>query len=160
MSIALAAVWIHVVSAMTWIGGMIFLSLVFVPVLKQNSFGAERRLLFRTVARRFRIVVWVAIGLLAGSGAFLLPGRVDSVREVWSWPLVLIVKLILVVLLLVLTGLHDFWLGPRVSRLSPNSGHQQDQQVIALARLSPLIARVGLVLALAVLFAAIVLVRT
>ena len=49
-----ALVWIHLLAAMVWIGGMVFLSVVLVPVLKRDGAFAQYALLFRTIAYRFR----------------------------------------------------------------------------------------------------------
>ena len=45
-----ALVWIHLLAAMVWIGGMVFLSVVLVPVLKRDGAFAQYALLFRTIA--------------------------------------------------------------------------------------------------------------
>ena len=42
-------VWLHVLAAVSWIGGTIFLSVVLMPVLKREPFASQRSLLFRTV---------------------------------------------------------------------------------------------------------------
>ena len=56
--------WLHLLAAVAWIGGMLFLSVVLVPVLRRERFASQKALLFRTTARRFRVVVWGAITVL------------------------------------------------------------------------------------------------
>ena len=51
-------VWLHLLAAISWIGGTIFLSVALVPVLKREPFASQKALLFRTIAMRFRAVVW------------------------------------------------------------------------------------------------------
>ena len=151
--------WLHVVAAITWIGGMVFLSVVVLPVFRRGSFGADRRLLFQTLARRFRIVVWMTIVLLIVTGPLLVSSKTGTVEASEEWRSLLHVKVWLVAGLVLLTAVHDFWLGPFVGRLRRNGSDSSpaDQLVV---RLSVVVARSGLVLALAVLFIAVALART
>lgn len=153
-------VWVHLVAAVAWIGGMLFLSLIVVPVLKRESFTAERGILFRAIGRRFRLLVWVSVFVLLTTGPLLLSLRGESLLEPVGWSVVLRMKLLLVAVLIGLTAVHDFWPGPRVGRLLSASPGSQTLAENLQIRLSPWIARLGLVLALGVLLAATVLVRT
>lgn len=110
-------IWVHLVAAISWIAGTIFLSVVLVPVLKQEPFVSQRALFFRTIARRFRSVVWGAITVLLFTGPLLLHQRGISFSSPSVWPLVLTAKLGLVTFLLFLTLTHDLILGPRVGRI-------------------------------------------
>ncbi len=139
---------------------MLFLSLVVVPVLKRESFTAERGILFRAIGRRFRLLVWVSVVVLLTTGPLLLSLRGESLLEPVGWSVVLRMKLLLVAILIGLTAVHDFWLGPRVGRLLSVSPGSQTLAENLQIRLSPWIARLGLVLALGVLLAATALVRT
>ena len=152
-------VWLHVLAAVSWIGGSIFLSVVLVPVLRREPFASQRALLFRTVARRFRVVVWGAITILLLTGPPLLHQRGIPIMEPSGWPMVLSVKLGLVAILLFFTLTHDLIIGPRVGRIlqiPTESRTGFDHTIVAW---SPWIARCSLLLTLGVLFAAVVLVR-
>ena len=144
---------------MVWIGGMLFLTLVVVPVMKQEPFAAQRGLLFRTLALRFRTLVWAAVAVLATTGVMLMSQRVGSLADHSTWPFVLKLKLLLVAAMVGVTLVHDFWLGPLVSRVKHESPHVQQASGSLLLRVAPWIARLGLLLGLAVLLAAVVLVR-
>lgn len=153
-------IWVHLVAAISWIGGTIFLSVVLVPVLKQEPFASQRALFFRTIARRFRSVVWGAIAVLLLTGPLLLHQRGIPIRDPSGWPLVLMAKLGLVILLLLLTLTHDLILGPRVGRIVRLPTESRTRFDQALVRWSPWVARFSLVLALAILFVAVLLVRS
>ncbi len=152
--------WVHLVAATAWVGGMLFLTLVLVPVLTRDGFTAERRLLFQTLARRFRAVVWVSIIVLLGTGTWLLTARPESLLEPAGWPSALKVKLLLVTVLIGLTAIHDFWLGPKVGRLMREAQANSSPADQALIQLSPWVSRLGLVLALAILLLAVAVART
>ena len=153
-------VWLHVLAAVSWIGGTIFLSVVLVPVLRREPFASQRALLFRTIARRFRVVVWGAIAVLLFTGPSLLHQRGISITDPSGWPMVLATKLGLVTTALLLTLIHDLILGPRVGQIRqlPVEGRSRFDQALVLW--SPWVARVSLALALVILLAAVMLVRT
>ncbi len=65
---ALLARWLHLLAAITWVGGMLFIALVFVPVTRRPPDPALRGRLVREAGRRFRSVGWIALGLLVLSG--------------------------------------------------------------------------------------------
>jgi uncharacterized membrane protein len=110
-------IWVHLLAAVAWIGGMLFLSLVVVPVLTRDPFAAERGILFRAIGRRFRLLVWTSVLVLLTTGPLLLSLRGESLLEPAGWSVVLRIKLLLVVVLIGLTAVHDFWLGPQGGRL-------------------------------------------
>lgn len=108
MSGPLAVRALHLLAAVTWLGGMLFVALVLVPVVRGLNDPPLRARLIHEVGVRFRTVGWVALGLLLASG----------LGNLWFRPYLLGVprfhaKLGLVVLALALSVLHDFVLGPR-----------------------------------------------
>lgn len=152
--------WVHLLAAVMWIGGMAFLSLVLAPVIRRGSFGADRRLFFQTLARRFRIVVWVGIVLLIVTGPLLVSSKTGTLVEPEGWRSVLTIKLWLVAFLIILTAVHDFWLGPLVGRLRQESSDDPSTADQLMVKVSSLIARLNLVLAIAILFMSVALART
>jgi putative copper resistance protein D len=111
-------VWLHVLAAVSWVGGMIFLSLVLGPLVRSRKAAFEFMALFRSAARRFRFVVWGAIAVLLSTGPVLLHLRNLSVLDPTGWPHVLWMKLGLVGALLLLTVMHDLLLGPQTRKIS------------------------------------------
>lgn len=151
---------LHILAAVTWVGGMIFLSLVLAPLVRSRKAVPEFMALFRSAALRFRPIVWVAIAILVMTGPMLLSLSGVAVASPSSWPGIVIVKLTLVALLLFLTLLHDLVLGPQVSRVSaiPESQRTSGEQVVfKTARWLP---RLSLLIALAVVMTAAMLARS
>jgi copper resistance protein D len=151
---------LHILAAMSWVGGMIFLSLVLAPLVRGRKAAPEFMALFRSAALRFRPVVWIAIAILLITGPMLLSHRGLSVMAPASWPGIVTMKLTLVALLLFLTLLHDLVLGPQVSRVSTIAESQRttgEQVIFKSARWLP---RLSLLIALAVVVAAAMLARS
>lgn len=153
-------VWLHVLAAVSWIGGTIFLSVVLAPVLKREPFASQRSLLFRTIAMRLRMVVWGSIATLLLTGPMLLHERGIPIMNPSGWPTVLSAKLGLVAILLLFIVTHDLIIGPRVGRILQIPMDSRTGFDHALVLWSPWIARFSLALTLGVLFAAVLLVRS
>ncbi len=162
----LASTYIHILAAITWIGGTIFLASVLVPLTRQvqSPPGAGAAYL-RQAARRFRNVGWASLAVLVVTGITNLEFR--NIR-VWSaltsegwFSSVLQVKVGLVAVVLVLSALHDFVLGPRlVRRLEAAGGASRSAPALQRQRKAVAwLARVNLLLMLAIVVAAILLVR-
>lgn len=153
-------IWLHLLAAVSWIGGTIFLSLVLAPSYRALASKPDAGSLFRTSAKRFRPVVWGAVVVLVLTGSMLVLSRGWPLFEPTRWPSPLGIKLSLVVVLLLMTLAHDLALGPRVRAilaLPPDKRTASDQTILAAATWLP---RAALVLALAVLFAAVMLARS
>jgi copper resistance protein D len=155
-----AVISLHIIAATAWIGGMLFLSLILAPLVRSRTATGESVALFRAAARRFRLVVWVAMATLLTTGPLLLLQRNVGWTDPSAWPQIVAVKLALVAVLLVLTLSHDLLLGPKVSQLGaiPDDARTAwEKMVIRTARWLP---RLSLFLALAVVVAAVIVART
>ena len=156
----LGIVSIHLLSAITWIGGMIFLSLVLAPLLRGTEANAESRAFFRSAALRFRVVVWTSMALLLTSGPLLLVQRHVGLTDPTAWPPIITVKLGLIAALVLSTFAHDLVLGPSVIRIiaiPANARTKWEQTLVQSARWLP---RFSLVIALAVVVAGLALARS
>lgn len=155
-----ALVWIHLIAAVGWIGGTIFLSLVLAPSYRAMASKPDAGALFRTSAKRFRLVVWGAVAILLLTGPLLVLSHGWPLFEPSRWPSPLGIKLSLVAALLLMTLAHDLVLGPRVraiQALPPDRRTASDQTILIAATWLP---RAALVLSLAVLFVAVMLARS
>jgi putative copper resistance protein D len=143
-SVSLVLRWIHVLAAITWIGGMLFLALVLVPITRRIEDRALRARLFHEVGLRFRTVGWIALAVLVATG----------LGNLWVYPSLLTVprfqwKLGLVVLALVLSAVHDFVLGPRAG--APGASPSARARASWLARINVLVVLVVVLLGLSLL---------
>jgi putative copper export protein len=119
----MVAVYLHVVAAMAWIGGMIFLVVVFVPLLRDPNEREGVRRVFHLLGRRFRTLGWIALGTLVVTGAMNVSYRGYGLLD-WltgkvfagTWGQTLLHKLVLVAVILAVSVTHDFYVGPRAMR--------------------------------------------
>jgi uncharacterized membrane protein len=156
----LASLSIHLLAAVAWIGGMIFLAFVLAPIIRGEHVTAQHVALFRSAARRFRVVAWLSILSLVLTGPFLLQAKTIALGVPSDWPAVFRIKIGLVALLLLLTIVHDLYLGPRAAHLAkiPVADRTPfDRMLITTGRW---LARLSLLVALGVVVAAVVLARS
>ena len=110
-------VLIHVIGAITWLGGMLFLLMVMVPLARRDAgvgFGS-----LRAVAEKFVPIAWASKVVLAGSGAYLAWTYWNVRPETFftgdtHFLSYLQMKTGVFVIVIILSLLHDFWLGPRM----------------------------------------------
>ncbi|HEU4684212.1 MAG TPA: DUF4149 domain-containing protein [Nitrospira sp.] len=150
---------LHLLAAVSWIGGMVFLSLVLAPVIRKGG-APDGTALFRRAALRFRFLVWTAIAVLLVTGPFLALQRGIVLSRPEQWPSALLIKILLVACLLLMTALHDFVLGPLIGRIHATPAANTPMPRTVLLRLSRWVPRLALVLALGVLTAAALLTRS
>jgi putative copper resistance protein D len=101
--------WVHITSAAIWVGGSLFIGVVFAPILKKMSMPVEERIqLMVQVGRRFNKLALPALFILIATGmyqAHLVLQKSDILYET-RYGHVLIIKMILVAALLVLYAVH------------------------------------------------------
>lgn len=155
------SVSLHVLAAMTWLGGMLFLGLVGAPALRKVEPPQLRQALFRDLGMRFRGVGWAAIAILVVTGILNLHFRgwlSSAVGSSGFWSTTagrsLAVKLAAVATMIAISGFHDFVHGPRASRHAPGT-----PEAIAARRTAMILARINAMVGVLVVLAAVRLAR-
>ena len=101
--------WIHITSAAIWVGGSLFIGIVFAPILKKMAMPVEERIQFMVlVGRRFNKIALPALFILIATGiyqAHLVLQKSDILYET-GYGHVLIIKMILVAALLAIYAIH------------------------------------------------------
>ena len=153
-------VWIHLTSAAFWVGGMLFLSLVAVPLLKKDPDPSSAQRGFINMARRFRALVWIALSILVITGSILLPNHVALSTSLGEWPPAVLIKLTLVLLLIGASLTHDKLIAPKVRTLKHKPTSELAVVEKLLLRFSAVISRLTLLLGLAIFLVAVFMVRS
>jgi uncharacterized membrane protein len=160
----LLSVWLHVLSAIAWIGGMFFLVLVVVPWLKGGGGGVDAARFLRQTGTRFRNISWVcfAIVLVTGSYALWMRGvRPSSFGDPdWlasSFGRLVLLKLTVFTTVLVVSVVHDLVIGPAAT--AAIAADPRSDAAAVLRRRASLLARVNVLLALVLVAIGDLLVR-
>jgi putative copper export protein len=160
----LLSVYVHLLCAAIWIGGMLFLALVIVPVLRRPEMRVQAPALFATTGIRFRAVGWATLVTLVATGLVQTSYRAGGVATLgdpvwWSLPFgrILALKLALVAVTLTLAAIHDFWIGPHASRLLECD--RESPRAQRWRNAASWLGRVNLLLGLGIVALAVILVR-
>lgn len=157
--------WIHILAAISWVGGMIFVAFIVGPYVRRAFPPAERIPLMAAVGKRFSYLGWSAIFTLVCTGIY------NAVRFLRSWDAlldttfghILLAKMALVAVMIGLSIAHDFFLGPRqrdlgrqLRQTKPPSPEQAPaaQALQRLRRWTVLIAQMNLLLGVLVILLA------
>jgi copper resistance protein D len=163
-TIYLVSVWLHIMAAVVWVGGTLFLVIVLVPAIRRPEFGAIASALIRFTALRFRWVGWVCFCIFALTGVVNLAARGIGLQELrgalfWqgSFGRTLAIKLMLVAAILLISAFHDFFLGPRAS--AAWEADPVSVETLRFRRRAVHLGRLNLLLSLAAIVLGIMLVR-
>ncbi len=143
-------VYVHVLATVVWAGGMIFLGPIAAPAIRRVEPASMRSEIFLAVGRRFRPVGWACVVLLLVTGllnlSFLGRNPFGDPAILFSPPFghKLLTKLVLFLVVIALSALHDFAWGPRAFALGPDhpEGDRYRRRAIATARVNAVLVLV------------------
>ena len=153
MSVYHFSVFIHIICAAFWIGGMLFLPLVVLPAIKYNP---QRVPILFATGLKFRFYGWIAVSPLFVTGLANMhfrsvPWSVDFFLHTQYGRLVLI-KLSLFAGILLVSATHDFLIGKQaIDKMMEGSDRMR--------KIASWTGRIMLLLALAAAFTGVVLSR-
>jgi len=160
----LASVFAHILAAVVWIGGTFFLILVVVPWLRRSGNREAAGPFLRDTGLRFRAVGWWCFGILFATGLLNLwvrGVRLDDLADArWlgtPFGRAVTLKILLFTAVLVVSSIHDFVIGPRATRAMEREPGGAEART--LRRRASWLGRLNALLALALVFLGIVLVR-
>lgn len=160
----LASVFAHVLAAAAWIGGMLALAFVVMPVLRGEGDRRHGLALLGRMALRLRSIGWIALATLAVTGVFQAGYRTGGVAALvdaayWSRVEGALVasKLCVFALIAGLQAFHDFAVGPRA--IAAGERAPEAPETLRLRRRAGWIGRLNVALSVLALGLGIVLVR-
>ena len=159
-------VWLHILAAAIWTGGLIYTAAVAVPFALTHPVEERQRIL-RGLARRFRWIGWgsMAVLFLTGLGNLTLrispikvaqifngdvfnPEKVEQLIAIWlPW------KLMLVLVMIALMAFHDF------TSIQAARKHEGSPETAPGNRMGSRAAALATLVAILVLYVSVRLVR-
>ena len=153
--------WLHVTAAVAWIGGNLILAMVIVPYFKKSVAPVERIRILTRIGKRFEPIVWGCVMVLFFTGLFNVFGAIGGdIEAIKLFMRTLGIKLILFFILVILTVIHGFFMGPRlrkaVEALDPETQELPDE-IDKMRRSMALVSSLMGIVSLLVLLAAVAL---
>ncbi len=154
-------VWLHIVAATVWVGPQFFMFIVMAPAVRAIANRETRLRVLRLVTTRFAWLAWSAMVILVLTGiSNVFDHEDESIISVlnfdWRYSWIFFTKMALVGLMIALTALHSFVVGPRQMALAEQE-EEDSEEVARLRRSGIILSAVSLVAALAAIFAAALL---
>jgi putative copper export protein len=146
--------WIHLVSAAIWVGGSLFIGIVFSPLLKTmtNSLQERMQIMIR-VGKRFNKIAVPSLIIMMATGLYnshLILGKPHILFET-SYGQFLIIKIVLVIILIIIYAVHV-----RVIRKDVEekimSNQMSEPEIQKLRKKIIILGEITVVLSLAILF--------
>lgn len=146
--------WIHLISAAIWVGGSLFIGIVFSPLLKTMTDSVETRMqIMIRVGRRFNKIAVPSLIILMATGLYsshMLLSKPELLVAT-SYGTFLIIKIILVIILIITYTVHV-----RVIRKDVEeqiiSNQMPEHQIQKLRKKIIILGEITVVLSVAILF--------
>ena len=140
-------------AAVIWAGGMVFTAIVLAPIARKEVPPQIRGPLFNKIGKRFSRVGWIALILLIATGTYKIISGWESWENFLSpYGIVLAVKILIVIIVIILSLIHDLIWGPRLAAFS-SADMGSDGFKTTLSKLT-FWARVNVFLVILILFLA------
>lgn len=125
--------YLHLISMAAWVGGMLYMVLVEVPVLKNSLDPAEFSKKMSLLGKRFKKIGWILLFLLFATGMLniMLQSDIAAMMKSETYRVSITVKLILFALMVLNTAIHSLYLGPKMSLLSEKMSSSSEEEVSA-----------------------------
>lgn len=158
------SLYVHILSAIFWIGGMLFTVAVLVPVSRHKIIEPNRGTFFKIIGEKFSRISWLLFLILIITGITNLTTRGFELSlfldpNFWQtgFGYYLGIKLMIFGIVLIISGLHDFYFGPKAAQLiNSDPGSPQTQ---TFRKISSWLGRMNLLFGLMIVYYAMRVVR-
>jgi len=149
--------WVHLFSAILFVGGSFFMWIVIMPISKRIANDeSERTRIISIIARRFGKITNIILGILILTGIYNATwylGSVESLFRTYSGNLLLI-KIILTLILIILIYYNNRYIARKIVKLAEEKRYKE---LSNLRKLSRPISFINLALMIAITFIAVMM---
>lgn len=109
--------WLHLIAAALWIGGMLYIYLIYLPTMKGVALPERARSLLAILPQYAPLAV-AGVVIMAISGPLTATFHLTSVDQFLNtaYGRTLLIKILLICVLLATSGYQIFWLRPRLKK--------------------------------------------
>lgn len=154
----LISVILHILAAMLWVGGNLFMIVVLIPAVKNYEDKAK---VIKNVGLKFRTAGYVALGILLLTGLYQLHFRgveltwasltTHAIGKLGLW------KIGLFLVIVALSGLHDYLVGNRAVKAWRENPQSPD--AFRMRRQARLLGRINFLISLVLVVLGVLMVR-
>ncbi len=153
--------WIHIVAVTVWLGPQFFMFIVTVPAVRVIEDPEVRLRVMRVIVQRFGWLAWAAMAVIVLSGVSnLFQEGSEADFSLWNTEYryfqIFSTKMVLVGLMVILTAVHTFVIGPKQLRLLEEM-RGDSTEAAGLRRVSIIVSSLTLLVSIAVVYAAALL---
>jgi uncharacterized membrane protein len=149
--------WLHILAATIWVGPQFFLFIAAVPAVRTIEDARQRAQVMRVITTRFGYLGWGALAVLVITGIGNMYEQDIDLDVLFdrNWGTIFQVKMTLLIVVVLLTAVHSFVIGPRMLRMQESVA--DEAQLASMRRVSMMISGSILLLSLGILFCAALL---
>jgi putative copper resistance protein D len=140
--------FLHLIAAVIWVGGAIFMNIVLAPSMEDINPGEQGKLM-AGVAKRFTILSWLSVIILLITGASKTPAGMmfDTASR---FGMFLTIKHVTIILM-ILAGLTiTFIAGPKMKKNAPKPGEMPSQEFMSARKLLSVLSVLNTILGILV----------
>lgn len=157
----ITAIWMHILGIALFVGPQFFLAFAWMPASRGITDLPTRARAMRTITTRFGAIGGVGLAMIIVAGTYLIA----TWRDYYAQPedvefaslrfgAIFIVKMTVLLVMLALTGLHTFVVGPRLLEkieIQAEGGRVDEAEITKLRRLTMMLSIVVLILTLVIM---------
>jgi putative copper resistance protein D len=148
--------WLHLLAAVTWIGSLVSMYVLVLPVTKRALRPIDELALLDGIERRLEPIAWFSVSLLIVTGLFQMsvnPHYNGFLSTSGQWSLAILSKHILVAALVAVSAVYTWDVLPAMRRTLMRKDKANEAELARLQRRERALLRTSLILAALILLA-------
>lgn len=126
--------WLHMVATVTWIGSLVTLSVIILPVVKQRLRPPEYISVLESVQKRLDPLAWFSLLMLLATGLIQMSASPNYqgllvIQDRWS--AAILIKHILFIAMGIISAYITWWLLPELHRIAISQSQKPDDLNLA-----------------------------